>query len=126
MKNEILKDIGKFLWKTFIVAIPLYFIHELGHIVVQILVGLPVSLGVVPEIGITTTVGLGIATQPPQIFYPVAIAGLIASLIPIKYLKKFLWFPKGFENTKTIWYLAICFSIATQDIALIILYSLFS
>jgi hypothetical protein len=121
--KEALHDSLKFLWKTTLVAIPLYFIHELGHITAQLLVGFPISIAIDPSIGISTTAGLGIAIQPPNIFYPVVLSGLIASILPINYLKKFLWFPKEFGNLNLMWYMFLCLGIASHDLTILILYT---
>jgi len=130
--KEGLKDSGKFLLHSILVFIPVLFIHELGHMIVQILVGFPINFGFnFPRLGISTTAGLGIMKTGPNVFYPLAFAGFIATIIPIKYLKDKLWFPEELKKysdinqLKTIWYIFMCLGIAYVDFALIVIYTIF-
>ena len=130
----IFERIGKFILISYCVIslLVINFFHEIGHVVAQIVVGFPITIGFnFADIGFSTTWNSDIFVQPSQIFYPVALAGLIVSLVSAIYFRKFVWFPeelfnkKDVESLKTIWYVGMCFLISIKDLGLIIRYVFF-
>jgi hypothetical protein len=119
-RNDFLKFIATLIGLFLI----LYFIHELGHAVMQLFLGIPISLGFYWD-KITTMEGMNVLEFPPLTAFALAISGFVATIIPIIYLKRIIFVPeimkKEFGYISTLLYVFLCIGLAVYDFAIVLI-----
>jgi len=118
--NKLKKELWKSIFSLATLLISLLLIHELGHAIVQLIFGIPISIGF-PWGIITTTAGINLLGYPFIVAFITLISGFVISLIPIQYLRKIIFVPKKVkekinpEKFTFDVYLAFCITLALWD-----------
>ncbi len=111
-----------------VLPLTLYVIHELGHIIVQILLNVPIRI-CLKGINLSTTCGGYILNYPLPVVFVAGVAGLIASLLPYRYVKNLVFIPytikkiykiKYVNFAVLVYYLTLCLGIFTEDFLVIL------
>jgi hypothetical protein len=118
--NKLKKELLKSVFSLAILLISLLLIHEFGHAIVQLLLGVPISIGFSWFI-ITTTADTNLLQYPFIVAFVTLISGFVISLIPMPYLRKIIFVPKNAKekiNAEKFTfdvYLAFCITLALWD-----------
>lgn len=110
-----------------VLPLAIYVIHELGHMIVQLLLNVPVVI-CLKGINLSTTCGGYILSYPLPVVFAVGVAGLAASLLPYGYVKNLVFIPDAIKKRREryvnlailAYYVALCFGMFTQDFLVIV------
>jgi hypothetical protein len=124
--NKLKKELLKSFLSLAILLISLLLIHELGHGIAQLFLGVPISIGFSWFI-ITTTAGINLLDYPFIAAFLVLISGFVISLIPMPHLRKIIFIPKkakqkiNYKKFTFYVYLGFCVTLSLWDFFVIFL-----
>lgn len=114
---------------TILIFLPvsIYVVHEIGHIIMQIILNVPVSFCFI-GIDLTTNCGGSLIYYSVGTIFVVAISGFIFSLLPYKHMKNLIFISYdikkryGMKKIKIAifyYYLLLCLGVSTGDFGVI-------